>query len=81
MGGRAERNEFLLLHAFQKAGYVPPNKHQYEHKKKTQSTEKAIAEDEQEEHVDEKSSKKAQYTGGLVLEPKKGLFFVHCWVL
>uniref|UniRef100_A0A915BCS9 DNA polymerase n=3 Tax=Parascaris univalens TaxID=6257 RepID=A0A915BCS9_PARUN len=74
MGGRAERNEFLLLHAFQKANYVPPNKHQYEHKRKPQSADKAITEDEQEERSDEKSSKKAQYMGGLVLEPKKGLY-------
>uniref|UniRef100_A0A158R5N5 DNA polymerase n=1 Tax=Syphacia muris TaxID=451379 RepID=A0A158R5N5_9BILA len=54
MGGRAERNEFLLLHAFYKNGYVPPNKYQRIIKKKS--------------HPDE------NYSGGLVLEPKKGLY-------
>lgn len=28
MGGRAERNEFLLLHAFHKANVIAPNKQQ-----------------------------------------------------
>ncbi|VDK17977.1 unnamed protein product [Anisakis simplex] len=80
MGGRAERNEFLLLHAFHKAGYVAPNKFQYEYhhhnqKNKKKDTENIeMNEDETEEKGDEKTSKKAQYTGGLVLEPKKGLY-------
>lgn len=69
MGGRAERNEYLLLHAFNQAGYVVPNKYQPDFKKKKINGVENVAED------DNKLSRnrKAQYMGGLVLEPKIGL--------
>ncbi|CAL2036593.1 unnamed protein product [Caenorhabditis brenneri] len=70
MGGRAERNEYLLLHAFEKADLIAPDKYNaFENKKK-----KEQGEDNAEGGGDEKKNGKAQYSGGLVLEPKKGLY-------
>ncbi|KAK0061049.1 DNA polymerase alpha catalytic subunit [Biomphalaria pfeifferi] len=73
LGGRSERNEWLLLHAFHKKQYICPDK---EYKKKQVAP---IAEEE--EDVDQVLSKKAAngkrkpaYSGGLVLEPKKGFY-------
>ncbi|XP_012251179.2 DNA polymerase alpha catalytic subunit isoform X2 [Athalia rosae] len=59
--GRAERNEFLLLHAFYEKGYIAPDKRA----KTNKSTAKEDGSD---------GKKKAAYTGGLVLEPKKGFY-------
>lgn len=71
MGGRAERNEYLLLHAFRKSGYVAPDKYQKGIiRSGFDAADQNVARDEGE--VNEKSSRKAQYSGGLVLDPKKG---------
>ncbi|VDD88111.1 unnamed protein product [Enterobius vermicularis] len=73
MGGRAERNEYLLLHAFRKSGYVAPDKYQKGIiRSGFDAADQNVARDEGE--VNEKSSRKAQYSGGLVLDPKKGLY-------
>ncbi|WKX92015.1 hypothetical protein Q1695_010220 [Nippostrongylus brasiliensis] len=76
MGGRAERNEFLLLHAFNKANFVAPNKYAPNFKKVKQEKEVTIVDGEtaDDDAKDGKSKNKAQYSGGLVLEPKKGLY-------
>ncbi|KAJ8920671.1 hypothetical protein NQ315_004810 [Exocentrus adspersus] len=58
MGGRSERNEFLLLHAFSEKDYIVPDK-QY----KTKESDRTAA-----------SRKKPTYAGGLVLEPKVGFY-------
>ncbi|KAK6731230.1 hypothetical protein RB195_007596 [Necator americanus] len=76
MGGRAERNEYLLLHAFNKANFIAPNKYQPNFKRGKHERD---TKDENVENIDEnepegKSKNKAQYSGGLVLEPKKGLY-------
>uniref|UniRef100_A0A4W3H8K2 DNA polymerase alpha catalytic subunit n=1 Tax=Callorhinchus milii TaxID=7868 RepID=A0A4W3H8K2_CALMI len=73
MGGRSERNEFLLLHAFHDKNYIVPDKPSF--RKPVQ------------EHVNDddelvqggagklkKGRKKAAYAGGLVLEPKVGFY-------
>ncbi|XP_029039913.1 DNA polymerase alpha catalytic subunit isoform X1 [Osmia bicornis bicornis] len=57
--GRAERNEYLLLHAFHLKQYITPDK---------RITKKRKGD---EEHT---GRKKAAYAGGLVLEPKKGFY-------
>uniref|UniRef100_A0A183CEG6 DNA polymerase n=1 Tax=Globodera pallida TaxID=36090 RepID=A0A183CEG6_GLOPA len=106
MGGRAERNEYLLLHACFRADFVPPDKHSSvaskAHKpQKLNKEQKGSSKGQQnvlevevveiteigrealssvgtgvEEHLKKVTtqSKKAQYTGGLVLEPMKGLY-------
>lgn len=58
MGGRSERNEFLLLHAFSEKDYIVPDKN--------------LNKREQEESKN--SRKKPTYSGGLVLDPKVGFY-------
>lgn len=73
-GSRADRNEYLLLHEFHQLKILPPEK-KFKGKKQHQK---------QEVHRDEEGNiepetapgvtNKAKYSGGLVLEPKKGLY-------
>ncbi|KAM3836858.1 DNA polymerase alpha catalytic subunit [Vipera latastei] len=70
MGGRAERNEYLLLHAFYEKDYIVPDKQLFK-------KQKHLEEDEDLENDQNKSKigrKKAAYSGGLVLEPKVGFY-------
>ena len=64
-GGRAERIEYLLLHAFTQLGYILPDK---------QIGKKKVEAEEDDNESAAKSKKKATYAGGLVLEPKKGFY-------
>lgn len=69
MGGRSERNEFLLLHAFNEKNYIVPDKPSFKKVLQEQA--------EGEEDVDAgkgKRKKKAAYAGGLVLDPKVGFY-------
>ncbi|XP_027861334.1 DNA polymerase alpha catalytic subunit isoform X1 [Xiphophorus couchianus] len=69
MGGRSERNEFLLLHAFHDKNFIVPDKPSF--KKAHLDTV------EGEDDVDAgkgKRKKKAAYAGGLVLDPKVGFY-------
>lgn len=69
MGGRAERNEFLLLHAFHEKNYIVPDKPSF---KKAQQD---LAEGEEDVDAGKgKRRKKAAYAGGLVLDPKVGFY-------
>ena len=75
LGGRAERNEFLLLHAFHERNYIFPDK-QYGKKKPAEG-----AEDEEGQESNAKAAgggksgrRKPAYAGGLVLEPRKGFY-------
>ncbi|CAG9863485.1 unnamed protein product [Phyllotreta striolata] len=58
MGGRSERNEFLLLHAFHEKGYILPDKVYRSNENESKGS----------------SKKKPTYSGGLVLEPKVGFY-------
>lgn len=69
MGGRAERNEYLLLHAFHRDGYICPDKPS---KKRTIHEQRDDDDHEQQGQEVAAGKRKAQYAGGLVLEPKKG---------
>nr|XP_034328264.1 DNA polymerase alpha catalytic subunit isoform X1 [Crassostrea gigas] len=72
LGGRSERNEYLLLHAFTEKNFIVPDK---EYKKTV--VKEAIDDDEAEDGgKGGKSSgrRKPAYAGGLVLDPKKGFY-------
>jgi DNA polymerase alpha subunit A len=75
-GGRAERNEFLLLHEFHGQGYIVPDK--------PATTLRQQMMEEQEDAEDgggggggdhkKGGRRRPAYAGGLVLEPKKGFY-------
>ncbi|XP_018416639.1 PREDICTED: DNA polymerase alpha catalytic subunit [Nanorana parkeri] len=72
MGGRSERNEYLLLHAFYENDFLVPDK---QFNKKNQQT--VVADDQDmdtDQNKNKKGRKKAAYAGGLVLDPKVGFY-------
>ena len=75
MGNRSERIEYLLLHKFHSAKFVIPDK-QFHAKPQASSEEKldGDADDHGEKHGPTSNRRKPQYTGGMVLEPQKGLY-------
>ncbi|KAI1317643.1 DNA-directed DNA polymerase alpha catalytic subunit pol1 [Mortierella claussenii] len=75
--GRAVRNEYLLLHEFHKNKYICPDKSFYKDREAALPMMTAAGNmDEQDEAATMKKGtrRKPQYSGGLVLEPKKGLY-------
>uniref|UniRef100_A0A8C9WPT9 DNA polymerase n=1 Tax=Scleropages formosus TaxID=113540 RepID=A0A8C9WPT9_SCLFO len=70
MGGRAERNEYLLLHAFHEKDFIVPDKALF----------KRPLQDPEDEDMEtgkgksRKARRKAAYTGGLVLDPAVGFY-------
>ncbi|XP_039728404.1 DNA polymerase alpha catalytic subunit [Pteropus medius] len=81
MGGRAERNEFLLLHAFYENNYIVPDKQIF--RKPQQKLGDEDEEIDGDNNKYKKGRKKAAYAGGLVLDPKVVFFdkFVHSFSL
>lgn len=73
-GGRAERNEALLLHAFTQNGYIVPDPPQPK-RHGTALTERFDVDDAggTEDVTAPTGKRKPAYAGGLVLDPKKGL--------
>lgn len=74
-GGRAVRNEFILLHEFHRLKYVSPDKTFKNNKVKI------INEDGEETEVAGPRRGKAKYSGGLVFEPKRGLWDTYILVM
>ena len=79
-GARAERIEYLLLHEFHAMKFILPEPKEFESKKNSVGRSNAAIEDENGEELEGKvggmsrNKAKAAYAGGLVLEPKKGLY-------
>ncbi|KAH7639346.1 dna polymerase alpha catalytic subunit-like protein [Dermatophagoides farinae] len=78
LGGRSERNEYLLLHAFNQRGYIVPDKADRTTSKSENKQQQIVKQEEtkQTTETDDKwaDNKKSSYTGGLVLEPKIGFY-------
>lgn len=79
-GGRAERNEFILLHDFHRQKFICPDKVALWEKK---AAAKAKAEEGAEDEEGKKAvaSKKDKFKGGLVFEPKRGLWDKYILVM
>lgn len=73
-GTRAGRNEFILLHEFEREGYIVPDRETRAQRQRQSagSNENENGEDGNDES-NTVSNKKAKYQGGLVFEPEKGL--------
>ncbi|KTW27076.1 hypothetical protein T552_02568 [Pneumocystis carinii B80] len=73
-GSRAERNEYILLHEFNREKYICPDK--------TLIKSKIINNEEEEElGINTSFKKKDKYKGGLVFEPIKGLYDKYILVM
>ena len=77
---RAERNEWLLVHEFKRLKYIVPDKQQFGAKQHHVAFDDSPEGENEEEVPDNnanssfKRKKAAAYMGGLVLEPKAGLY-------
>lgn len=73
-GGRSERNEYLLLHAFTERAFIVPDK--VYSKRPTHHVEDHDDETEVDTGAGKGKSgrRKPAYTGGLVLDPKRGFY-------
>ncbi|XP_030374617.1 DNA polymerase alpha catalytic subunit [Scaptodrosophila lebanonensis] len=76
-GGRSERNEFLLLHAFTEKNYIVPDRPAQQRRGRGAVLDATASEMETEGYQTKAAvatRKKAAYAGGLVLEPIRGLY-------
>lgn len=85
-GGRAERNEYILLHEFHKNKFICPDKISQWEKRAAKAAVARAAEAENEDGEEgsaavKKNSKKDKYKGGLVFEPKRGLWDKYVLVM
>ncbi|ORX49875.1 hypothetical protein DM01DRAFT_363903 [Hesseltinella vesiculosa] len=74
-GARAERNEFLLLHEFHREKYICPDKSfNFKSRAVVEAVEIDGEDDVEKTPKANKGRRKPAYSGGLVLEPKKGFY-------
>ncbi|XP_067948026.1 DNA polymerase alpha catalytic subunit-like [Watersipora subatra] len=77
LGGRSERNEYLLLHAFSERGFIVPDK-MYASKSKNNKRNVGSGDGDMNREdttpLPTRGKNKPAYAGGLVLEPKKGFY-------
>ena len=78
-GGRAERNEYLLLHEFYARGFICPDKTFANKAKATAAADDGDDTNNNNNNNDasdapKRSRRKPAYSGGLVLEPKRGFY-------
>ena len=77
-GARAERNEFLLLHEFHNQKFICPDKQPYASTTPAFTIGQVVDEEnaavESGKKATTSSRRKPAYSGGLVLEPKKGFY-------
>ncbi|VUZ51170.1 unnamed protein product, partial [Hymenolepis diminuta] len=66
-GGRSERNDALLLHAFTEQSYLPPEPVPSTRLQRGRGTKDDISDPQDELH---EGRRKPAYAGGLVLDPK-----------
>jgi len=77
-GGRAERNEYILLHEFHRLKYICPDKLWG---KKAATAAKPEPQDDDPNAPKATKSKRDKYKGGLVFEPKRGLWDKYVLVM
>ncbi|ESK87837.1 dna polymerase alpha catalytic subunit [Moniliophthora roreri MCA 2997] len=78
-GGRAERNEYILLHEFHRLKYICPDK---SWGKKTPVKAEPVDDDpEAQKDALKSKAKRDKYKGGLVFEPKRGLWDKYILVM
>jgi DNA polymerase alpha subunit A len=84
---RAERNEMLLCHEFHRAKFVVPDRENAMSKKRRLQSDANTANFDNADEADQPSGQsgprrqKAAYSGGLVLEPKVGLYDEYVMLL
>ncbi|ODQ45732.1 hypothetical protein PICMEDRAFT_34630 [Pichia membranifaciens NRRL Y-2026] len=72
-GTRAGRNEYILLHEFERENYIVPDRETRAQRQKQANGETEENGDEGNDESNTVSNKKAKFQGGLVFEPEKGL--------
>jgi len=77
-GGRAERNEYILLHEFHRLKYICPDK---SWGKKYSAAVQDEANGDDPEATKTTKNKRDKYKGGLVFEPKRGLWDTYILVM
>ena len=78
-GGRAERNEYILLHEFHRLKYICPDK--LYGKKAATAVKAEDNEDGEGGGAKTSKGKRDKYKGGLVFEPKRGLWDKYILVM